>query len=640
MPRARVLRAAGLTLSMIVAAIVVAAPAPAHAATIAVDCAHVDLQQKIDSAAAASVLAIKGTCVGNFVVGKNLTLKGSPTATLDGNDAGRTLTITGTRTVHLIGLEITGGYTDSHVLAEGGGIFSGGGVLTLDKVRLHGNVAVSGGTDGNGGTAQGGGIALDEGTLRVTDSKITDNWAISSSVAAVAALGGGIRSDGTLSIVRTTVASNHVVGESSEEEATVGGGGVSHTNGPVTVTSSHIDGNHVAGHGVSDGAPVTSRGGGLLLDNGTTLSVTHSTVSGNRLTSVAKGVDTSADSIGGGISAYLAKGTISDSAFVGNRVTGTSSEGPAFAFGGGLNLVIVQTFTVTRTRIVGSEASADAGLNGEGYGGGIWFQGALSVISSTVATNTIRAHGRDEFGEASGGGIRGDSGKLTVRNATVDGNRLLVSSDGADSTATGGGISASGGLAMSSSTVSGNAASAGSSGRAGGLLLDGSATDSIVNSTIASNLAAGFHTNGGGIETKVHALKVTNSTVARNSAGSAGGLLVTSGTTTLEATIVARNTASPSPDCKGTVASDGHNLIGKTLGCTGFGSVASDKLNSDPKLGQLAANGGPTRTLSLLNGSPALNAIPPAQCAVTMDQRGVHRPQGANCDIGAFERTA
>ncbi len=638
MPRAHVLRAAGLALSMMVAAILVAVPA--NGATIAVDCAHVDLQQKIDLAAAGSILAIKGTCVGNFVVGKNLTLKGSPTATLDGNDAGRTLTISGTRTVHLIGLEITGGYTGSDVLAQGGGIFSGGGTLTLDKVRLHGNTAVSGGTAGNGGTAQGGGLAFGGGNLRVTDSKITDNWAVSSSPHAVVALGGGISSAGTLSIVRTTVSANHVLADSSEEDATSGGGGVSHSNGPVTVTSSHIDGNHAAGHGLSDGTPVTSRGGGLLLGNGTTLSVTHSTVSGNRLTSVAKGVDTSADSIGGGISAYLATGTVSDSAFVGNRITGTSSEGPALAFGGGLNLVIVQTFTLTRTRIVGSEASADAGLNGEGYGGGIWFQGALSMISSTVATNTIRAHGRDDFGEGSGGGIRGDSGKFTVRNSTVDGNRLLVSSDGADSTATGGGISASGGLAMSSSTVSGNAASAGSSGRAGGLFLDGSATDSIVNSTIASNLAAGFHTNGGGIETTAHALNVTNSTVARNSAGSTGGLLVTSGTTTLKATIVAKNTASPSPDCKGTIASDGHNLIGKTVGCAGFGSVASDKVNKDPKLGQLAANGGPTRTLSLLNGSPAQNAIPPAQCAVSMDQRGVHRPQGANCDIGAFERTA
>jgi hypothetical protein len=623
----------------LIAALVLIA-VPASGATIAVDCAHVDLQQKIDSAAPGSILAIKGTCVGNFVVAKNLTLKGNPTATLDGNDVDRTLTITGTRTVHLISLEITGGYAESAVLAKGGGIFSAGGVLTLSKVRVHGNVAVSGGTTTEGGSAWGGGISFAGGTLNVTDSKITDNWAISTNPHLVAAIGGGIQAAGTLSIVRSSVSANRVLGDSSDEEAHVSGGGIAHAGGSVTLTSSHVDGNRATGHGLGDGQSTTAEGGGVSINGGTTLSITHSTVSGNRLTARMTGVDSTADATGGAIRAQFAKGTASDSSFLGNRITGVSSEGPAFALGGALSLSPNQGFTLLRTRIVGSEASADAGLNGEGYGGGIWHSGTLSLVSSTVAANTIHAHGRDQFGEGEGGGIRGDSGKLTVRNSTVDANRLLVGSDSADSTASGGGISASGGLAISSSTVSGNVASAGSTGRAGGLSLDGSATDSIVNSTIASNLAAGFHSNGGGIETKAHALNITNSTVARNRAATAGGLIVTGGATALKATIVAKNTANQSPDCKGTISSAGHNLIGKTAGCTGFGSVASDKLNKDPKLGLLAANGGPTRTLSLLNGSPALNAIPPAQCDVTVDQRGVHRPQGANCDIGAFERAA
>jgi hypothetical protein len=55
----------------------------------------------------------------------------------------------------------------------------------------------------------------------------------------------------------------------------------------------------------------------------------------------------------------------------------------------------------------------------------------------------------------------------------------------------------------------------------------------------------------------------------------------------------------------------------------------------------LANDGGPTRTLALLTGSPAINAIPIAECVVAKDQRGVKRPHpaGGKCDIGAYERT-
>ncbi|MFL5797662.1 MAG: choice-of-anchor Q domain-containing protein [Actinomycetota bacterium] len=636
MRRTQVIRAAGVALSL-VAALAALAP-PAAATTISVDCAHTDLQQKIDSATGGATLAIKGTCVGNFVIAKNLTLKGSPTATLDGGTVDRALTITGSHTVHLAGLEITGGYRDDDVQAKGGGIFAGGGILTLDKVSVYGNVALSGGTSVAGGQAQGGGIYLASGVLRVTDSKITDNWAISISVFPVVALGGGINTSGTLSVLRSSVRSNHAVGKSSGDYATAGGGGIYQGHGPLTVASSHIDGNGATSHGESLGNASASIGGGLLIANGTMFSMTDSTVSGNRLIAVEDGSDQEADAIGGAISAHVAKGTASDSAFLGNTITGVASEGPAIPRGGALALVIGQSFSLTRSRIVGSVESSDARLNGEGYGGGIWFQGGLSVISSTVSSNTIRAHGQDQFGEARGGGIRGDSGTLTLRSSTVDGNRLLVSSDSADSTAAGGGISINGGLAMSSSTVSRNVASAGVEGRAGGLTLSGSTTDSIVNSTIASNLAFGFTSSAGGVETDANALNITNTTVARNSAGTGGGLLVTGGTAKLEATIVARNTAPHSSDCKGSISSLGHNLIGKTLGCAGFTLIASDKRNVDAKLGLLAANGGPTQTLALMTGSPALNVIPSAQCAVATDQRGVKRPQGPRCDIGSFER--
>ena len=57
---------------------------------------------------------------------------------------------------------------------------------------------------------------------------------------------------------------------------------------------------------------------------------------------------------------------------------------------------------------------------------------------------------------------------------------------------------------------------------------------------------------------------------------------------------------------------------------------------NDPVLGALANNGGP-RDLLPLTGSPLLDAIPPASCGAAVDQRGITRPQGTGCDIGAVE---
>jgi hypothetical protein len=64
----------------------------------------------------------------------------------------------------------------------------------------------------------------------------------------------------------------------------------------------------------------------------------------------------------------------------------------------------------------------------------------------------------------------------------------------------------------------------------------------------------------------------------------------------------------------------------------------SSRNNTDPRLGPLADNGGPTLTVSLLDGSPATDTANPVACPPT-DQRGFPRPYGIGCDIGAFETT-
>ena len=64
--------------------------------------------------------------------------------------------------------------------------------------------------------------------------------------------------------------------------------------------------------------------------------------------------------------------------------------------------------------------------------------------------------------------------------------------------------------------------------------------------------------------------------------------------------------------------------------------VGSDQIVTDAGIGALADNGGPTLTHGLLAGSPAIDAGDAGACPAT-DQRGVARPLGAGCDIGAYE---
>jgi len=166
----------------------------------------------------------------------------------------------------------------------------------------------------------------------------------------------------------------------------------------------------------------------------------------------------------------------------------------------------------------------------------------------------------------------------------------------------------------------------------------------LENVTISNNTAK---SSGGGIYVYDGTVTINNSTITQNFVADPGALAIGGGLSnyfnkpvTIKNAVIAGNGSESAPDCRGQIISAGYNLIGFVEGCditpaTGdqIGAIGSP-LNA--MLGNLADNGGSTLTHALLTGSPAIDAGDLATCAST-DQRGVARPQGAVCDIGAYE---
>ncbi|SDP48862.1 polymorphic outer membrane protein repeat-containing protein [Pedococcus dokdonensis] len=182
-------------------------------------------------------------------------------------------------------------------------------------------------------------------------------------------------------------------------------------------------------------------------------------------------------------------------------------------------------------------------------------------------------------------------------------------------------------------------------------------------STFSGNTATGATGRGGGIYATTGEVRSDNSTFSGNTAAVTGGAIYTStGDTFLRHTTVAGNSAptganlgtgedldsfgsivaSPTgggTDCAiaGTTISSGYNVGGDTS-CAFVGGPGDQTNVGDPQLGALAANGGSTQTRLPAGTSPAAGAVPAAACTIlTVDQRGVTRPQGTNCEAGAVE---
>ena len=274
-------------------------------------------------------------------------------------------------------------------------------------------------------------------------------------------------------------------------------------------------------------------------------------------------------------------------------------------------------------RIVRSTVShnQDNGIAGAGYFG----TPTVHVVRSRVIDNTLSANG------ANGAGFW-VFGRVVISKSTVAGNRA---------TGDGGGIYNDNKheLIVRDSTISGNRAENG-----GGIHNDGG-TVQLVNDTLAGNRASEY---GGGISqvpgalAKLNAVTVARNTANDDNAGSegGGGVFGDSGAAyQIRNSLIALNevgTGGTGPDCLFGVpqASKGHNLLGDASDCLGFPGP-TDLIRSDPKIVQLADNGGPTKTIALRNRSPAIGHASKTT-SPNRDQRGVRRD--GRPDIGAFER--
>jgi len=279
------------------------------------------------------------------------------------------------------------------------------------------------------------------------------------------------------------------------------------------------------------------------------------------------------------------------------------------------------TLTISKSLTISGPGASDLAVSGNNATQVfVVNSGATVTISGLTIENGVASDG--------GGGIS-NLGILTVTNSTVTGNTTV---------SFGGGIKNFGTLTVANSLISGNSASCCNG---GGIYNGGTLT--LTNSTMTGNTTFLF---GGGIyNTRI--LNITNDTLSGNTAGFNGGGIANIGTLTVKNTILANSLASG--NCYkgngGVFVSLGHNLSDDAF-CTTWLTSAGDNNGTALGLdaGGLKDNGGPTQTIALLPASVAVDAVPLNDCNLTdgitpvaTDQRGIERPGGSACDIGAFE---
>lgn len=337
------------------------------------------------------------------------------------------------------------------------------------------------------------------------------------------------------------------------------------------------------------------------------------------------------------------------------------------ANGGGVSSqdanLTLEHVVVTNNRVDVDGAAAKPG--GIAEGGGIYAsKGTLKLVDSAVTANTASAVG----GSGASGGIAEGGGLNSAAQLSLEGDTFAENKadsrggQGPSNAGQLGGIAEGGGVIVfavtpvsaSASTFfanivdasAGPGASGGIGDGGGAWMLSNGPPISLSNLTATANVVHALPNgiaSGGGVDIGANSpgtVALTNATLSANTAeggpgSSDGGDGYLGGSnTTVRNTLVSAGVSSPGHEnCSGTPTSLGHNL--DSLDQCNF-HAPGDFVGVDPLLGPLQDNGGPTQTFALLAGSPAIDAGDNSGCPST-DARGVKRPQGLACDIGAFE---
>ena len=544
------------------------------------------IQAALFKAAAGDTISVAaGVYVENLQILKNVTLQGADQATtiVDGNAIGSVLTIAEDVTASLSGVTLQNGH-----LILGAGL----------KVGARSNVNISNSRiTGNAGTGGDNGAILNQGNLKLTNVTVSNNVNI-----------GGLYNVGSAELIGGVVSNNQSGGN---------GGGI-YNKGVLTITGSTLSGNQA---GSSGGAIYNVN---ALILNTALISQNRAASSGGGIYNAASGallpsslID-SGSIITGNQAATRGGGIYNDSAAQLNLMNTNILSNTAKDSGGGL-------FNLGGATLTNLTVKINAGING----GGLYNTGSGSNL--TLNNSTVM----DNQADSSGGGLYND-GPASLSGVSLINNRALTTNGGgifnssnAQLIATGstlsqnysgqsgGGINNRGTLTLTQSAVYSNTAVSQGSG------LYNNANTDLINVTLSYNtgLSAMFN--------EVGTLNITNATISDNAAPNLKLQAGVGSSMILANTIVAGSGA----NCDGVITSAGHNL--DSANTCGF-TAAGDLPNTNPQLGPLQNNGGATSTRDIAIGSPAVDGGDNATCP-SVDQRGIARPQGNSCDIGAYE---
>jgi hypothetical protein len=575
-------------------------------------------------------------CDGTINLSETITV--AVDSVLDGS--GHQVTINGGQAVRLFYVKTNVGFTlikltlANGLSTNGGAIFNDGGKLTLqDSMFLANNAS---GVSGNTLVVPGGGALCNSGGMvNATNCTFSDNCAGWVQVTGIFEGHGGaiLNKGGIMNLWNCTFSGNIASGNAyfppfpqpySYYAGADGFGGAIYDTGNTTVNGCAFLENLALG---SQGSayPGGSGHGGAIYCAGI-MRIDDSTFSGNS-----------------------SSGASASSTPTGTGVSGGSGSGGAIFNGGSL---VVQKCALVRNAAYGAGGSwgflhpdglysyrtGNGGASGSGSGGAIYNSGFLMVESSTVISNTavgtqggqggpgipppplLGPPGETNGGTGAAGGPGGGGyGGGLCNNGTAD----LINCTLAFNTGTGGGGGQGGTGAYAPFGIGGNGGLGAGGGSGVGVI---SGAVNMTNCTVDLNFgiagAGGAGGQGGSGVSQGNPGSTGTAGIAVGGIAYVGTLLINS--------ILANNTPI---NCFGTITDAGHNL--SSDGTCSFTNVGSLN-NTDPMLGPLADNGGPTMTMALMPGSPAIDAGDTA-AAPSTDQRGYARPVGLAADIGAYE---